>query len=46
MGAGQVVGALIGSHLILHHGTAMIRPVFITVTLTMTVALIWKQYAF
>ena len=43
MGTGQIVGAMIGSYLVLEKGSQLIRPVFITVTLIMTVVLIMKN---
>ena len=43
MGTGQIVGAMIGSYLVLEKGSQLIRPVFITVALIMTVVLIMKN---
>lgn len=43
MGLGQVIGAVIGSHLVLEKGSQLIRPVFVTVTLAMTVGLILRN---
>lgn len=44
MGTGQITGAMIGSHLVLNKGAKLIRPVFIIVTISMAVSLIWRQY--
>ncbi|MBF9002169.1 TSUP family transporter [Vibrio nitrifigilis] len=43
MGIGQVVGSVLGSQLVLHHGPRFIRPVFICVTLLMTSKLLWEH---
>lgn len=45
MGGGQIAGALVGSHLVLNHGQRLIRPVFLSVTLVMTLTLMWKAFA-
>ena len=42
MGAGQVIGASIGSHLIIKKGDQLVRPVFITVTVIMSLKLIYE----
>ncbi len=44
MGAGQFIGARIGSHLVLRRGTGFIRPIFITMVLLITAKLIWQNY--
>ncbi|BCL71848.1 putative permease [Vibrio nigripulchritudo MADA3029] len=40
MGAGQILGSVLGSKIVIHNGDKVVRPVFITVTLLMTVKLI------
>lgn len=44
MGAGQFIGAQIGSHLVVSKGTRFIRPVFITMVLLITARLIWQNF--
>jgi len=44
MGAGQFIGARIGSRLVVSRGTGFIRPVFITMVLLITAKLIWQNY--
>jgi uncharacterized protein len=44
MGAGQLIGARIGSRLVITRGTAFIRPVFITMVLAITARLIYQNY--
>jgi uncharacterized membrane protein YfcA len=44
MGAGQFIGARIGSRLVIHRGTRFIRPLFITMVLLITARLIWQNY--
>jgi uncharacterized membrane protein YfcA len=44
MGAGQFIGARIGSHMVVTKGTRFIRPVFITMVLAITARLIWQNY--
>jgi len=40
MGAGQLIGAWIGSHLVLEHGTRLVRPVLVVVALAVSVRLL------
>ncbi len=40
MGAGQLMGAWIGSHLVLRHGTRLVRPVLVVVSLAVSVRLL------
>jgi len=40
MGTGQMAGAWLGSHLVLRHGTAVIRPVLVLVSLAITLRLL------
>jgi uncharacterized membrane protein YfcA len=44
MGVGQLLGARMGSRMVLKRGTQFIRPVFITVVLTITVKLLYDAY--
>ena len=43
MGAGQVIGALVGSHLVISNGDKIVRPVFIAVCLLMTAKLLYES---
>ncbi|MFW2438858.1 MAG: TSUP family transporter [Arenicellales bacterium] len=40
MGAGQVIGASIGAHLVIKRGTALIRPLLVIVSIALTVKLV------
>jgi uncharacterized membrane protein YfcA len=44
MGAGQFLGARLGSKLVLRRGTRFIRPVFLTVVLALTIKLLMNAY--
>ena len=44
MGAGQLIGAAIGAHLVMTHGTKLVRPLFITVVFLMTTYLFWQSF--
>lgn len=44
MGAGQWLGARMGSKMVIRHGAAWVRPVLITVTLALTARLIWLNH--
>ncbi len=44
MGIGQLIGTYIGSNLVINKGDGLIRPVFITVVLILTVSLFVKSY--
>lgn len=44
MGAGQFVGAQIGSHLVMKKGTRLIKPLLIVVSLIMSIRLLYVQY--
>lgn len=41
MAAGQLVGARLGSGLVIRRGAALIRPVFLTVVIALTLKLFW-----
>ncbi|MFO1531954.1 MAG: TSUP family transporter [Kiritimatiellia bacterium] len=44
MGAGQVLGALLGSHLVLRRGTRFVRVFFLCVVAATIVRLLWVTY--
>jgi hypothetical protein len=44
MGVGQLLGARFGSRMVMTRGTKFIRPVFITVVLTITGKLLYDAY--
>jgi len=41
MAAGQIIGAWIGSHLVLRHGTRLIRPLLVAVSLALSLKLLF-----
>jgi uncharacterized protein len=43
MAAGQAIGAWIGSHLVLRHGTRLIRPMLVLAALAVSIKLLLKQ---
>ena len=45
MGVGQVLGARIGSRMVIARGTKFIRPVFISVVFALTLKLLYDAYA-
>ncbi|HEV2209685.1 MAG TPA: TSUP family transporter [Verrucomicrobiae bacterium] len=44
MGVGQLLGARVGSRLVMAKGTGFIRPIFLTVVLALTAKLIYENY--
>jgi len=44
MGAGQLLGARLGSKTVIRRGTRFIRPVFIAVVLAITARLLWQNF--
>lgn len=44
MGAGQLLGARLGSHMVVKRGTRFIRPVFITVALAITAKVLYDAW--
>jgi len=44
MGIGQLLGARLGSHMVLRRGTKLIRPVFLAVVLALTLKLVYDAY--
>jgi uncharacterized membrane protein YfcA len=43
MGAGQLIGAWIGSHLVLRHGTRLVRPVLVVASVAVSLKLLSDQ---
>jgi uncharacterized membrane protein YfcA len=44
MGLGQVIGARIGSRMVITRGTKFIRPIFLSVVFALTLKLLWDAY--
>jgi uncharacterized membrane protein YfcA len=44
MGVGQLIGARTGSRMVLTRGTRLIRPVFLTVVIILTLKLLYDSY--
>ena len=44
MGAGQMLGARAGSHMVITRGTKFIRPVFLTMVTLITLKMIYENY--
>jgi uncharacterized protein len=44
MGIGQLIGAKLGSGMVITRGTKFVRPIFITVVLAITLKLLWDAY--
>lgn len=45
MGAGQLTGAWIGSHLVLRHGTSLVRPVLVVASLAVSLKLLQGNFS-
>ncbi len=45
MAAGEIIGAGIGSHLVIRKGTALIRPIYITIVIATTLKLLYNSYS-
>jgi uncharacterized membrane protein YfcA len=45
MGAGQWIGARLGSRVVVKKGVKLIRPVFIAVAVAITARLLWQNFA-
>jgi uncharacterized membrane protein YfcA len=43
MAAGQIIGAWLGSHMVLRHGAALIRPVLVVSSLLVSGKLVWDR---
>jgi uncharacterized protein len=44
MGLGQLLGARLGSRVVIRKGTKLIRPIFIAVVVAITVRLLWRNF--
>ena len=44
MGLGQLLGARIGSRMVVANGAKFIRPIFISMVLAITAKLLWDSY--
>ena len=44
LGIGQVLGARIGSRIVIRRGTRFIRPIFLTVVLALALKLLYGAY--
>jgi uncharacterized protein len=44
MGVGQVLGAKLGSRMVIVRGTQFIRPVFISMVIILTLKLLFDEY--
>ena len=44
MAVGQYIGARIGAHLVIHKGTSLIRPLFLSMVSIMTIVVTYKYY--
>ncbi|HYV31890.1 MAG TPA: TSUP family transporter [Candidatus Binatia bacterium] len=45
MGLGQVLGARLGSKMVIQKGAKWIRPIFVSVVLAITLRLLWQNFA-
>jgi uncharacterized membrane protein YfcA len=45
MGVGQLLGARLGSKMVIAKGTRFVRPIFITAALAVTAKLLYQNYA-
>jgi len=43
MAAGQLIGGWVGAHLVLRHGTRLIRPALVLMSLAVSGKLLWEQ---
>lgn len=46
MGLGQIFGAIIGSKIVVRNGDKVVRPVFILVTILLTLKLLSEQFGY
>jgi uncharacterized membrane protein YfcA len=44
MAVGQLVGAWLGSHLVLKHGAVLVRPILVASSILISVKLFWDQF--
>jgi uncharacterized membrane protein YfcA len=45
MAAGEIIGARMGSHLVIRKGTSVIRPIYITIVVVTTLKLLYNAYS-
>ncbi len=45
MAAGEIIGARIGSHMVIRKGTSLIRPIYITIVVVTTLKLLYNAYS-
>ncbi len=45
MAAGEIIGARIGSHMVIRKGTSLIRPIYITIVIVTTLKLLYNAYS-
>jgi len=45
MAAGEIIGARIGSHLVIRRGTSLIRPIYIAIVVVTTLKLLYNAYS-
>jgi hypothetical protein len=45
MALGQLLGAWLGSHLVLRHGAALVRPVLVASSVLISLKLLWDQFS-
>ena len=45
MGAGQIIGARIGARMVIKRGVKIIRPIFVSVVLLLTLKLLYDAYS-
>lgn len=45
MATGQLIGAWLGSHLVLKHGTVLVRPILVGASILVSLKLFWDQFA-
>jgi len=45
MAAGEIIGARIGSHMVIRKGTALIRPIYVTIVVVTTLKLLYNAYS-
>ena len=45
MAAGEIIGAKMGSQMVIKKGTALIRPIYITIVVATTLKLLYNAYS-
>ena len=45
MAAGEIIGARIGSHMVIRKGTSLIRPIYVTIVVVTTLRLLYNAYS-